>query len=149
MPHMSADDSPHRLRASGGGNRIVDFPAQDIIMPKSLKKPVVRRADKINKISVAAKASARSRTAPPPSTLTPVPANKPDQPNTKSCIIPGLLGRRTGATIRELAATAQWQEHSVRGFLSGTLKKKRSLSIMQTIVDGVRRYHIEQLIGDQ
>jgi hypothetical protein len=34
-----------------------------------------------------------------------------------------------------------WQQHSVRGAMAGTLKKKRGLAITSEKVEGVRRYH--------
>jgi hypothetical protein len=37
-----------------------------------------------------------------------------------------------------------WQQHSVRGFLAGTVKKKLGFSLTSLKPDGgVRRYHIE------
>lgn len=53
-----------------------------------------------------------------------------------------LLSRDNGATVKELAAAADWQEHSVRGFMSGTLKKKHGLEVTSQIVDGKRRYNV-------
>ena len=55
----------------------------------------------------------------------------------------GLLRRNNGATIAELAKTTSWQAHSVRGFMSGTLKKKRGIQINSSQEDGKpRRYFI-------
>jgi hypothetical protein len=54
-----------------------------------------------------------------------------------------LLRRPAGATIDDLAKAAGWQKHSVRGALSGTLKKKGH-AITSEIVDGMRRYRIEE-----
>ena len=55
-----------------------------------------------------------------------------------------LLQRSTGATIAELAKATGWQEHSVRGFMSGTLKKKQGLEIKSSKeADKDRRYVVE------
>lgn len=52
-----------------------------------------------------------------------------------------LLGRNEGVTIADLMAASNWQAHSVRGFLSGTLKKKLGLQLTSEVdPDGVRRY---------
>ena len=41
-----------------------------------------------------------------------------------------------------------WQPHSVRGFLSATVKKKLGLSLVsETSKDGVRRYRIDAGAG--
>jgi hypothetical protein len=38
---------------------------------------------------------------------------------------------------------SNWQAHSVRGYLSGTLKKKQGLTIVSTKdVNGTRRYRV-------
>ena len=62
---------------------------------------------------------------------------------TKTSVIVGLLRRDAGATLQELIDASSWQAHSVRGFLSGTLKKKQGLPVMSAKDDrGVRRYRI-------
>ena len=63
---------------------------------------------------------------------------------TKAAKIIGLLQRNNGATIAELAKATSWQAHSVRGFMSGTLKKKQGILISSSQDDGKpRRYFIE------
>lgn len=52
-----------------------------------------------------------------------------------------LLRRKRGATLAELQAATGWQAHSVRGFLSGTVRKRMGLTLgSETGTDGVRRY---------
>lgn len=56
-----------------------------------------------------------------------------------------LLARRNGATLAELMAASGWQAHSVRGFLSGTVKKKLGLALTSARDDGgVRHYRVPE-----
>lgn len=52
--------------------------------------------------------------------------------STKKEIVIGLLSRHDGATLEELMNATGWQAHSVRGFISGTLRKKHGLSVTRT-----------------
>ena len=61
---------------------------------------------------------------------------------TKANTIHELLNRTKGASIDELAAASGWQSHSVRGYISGTIKKRLGLKISSTVVDETRYYHI-------
>ncbi len=54
---------------------------------------------------------------------------------TKQAIMIDLLNRKTGATIEEIVAVTGWQPHSVRGAISGTLKKKLGLTVASEKVD--------------
>jgi len=54
-----------------------------------------------------------------------------------------LLSRPDGACVEELQAATGWQTHSVRGFLSGTVKKKLGLTLISDRAgDGPRRYRV-------
>ena len=62
---------------------------------------------------------------------------------TKSELVLRKLGSSKGATLEQLMETTGWQAHSVRGFLSGTVKKKLGLHVASEISkDGVRRYRV-------
>ncbi len=62
---------------------------------------------------------------------------------TKHALLLQLLGRPEGASIEDMMRAAEWQQHSVRGFLAGTVKKKMGLALTSSKADGeVRRYQI-------
>ena len=55
-----------------------------------------------------------------------------------------LLRRRDGATITEMIEASGWQQHSVRGYLAGTIKKKLGLALTSSKAAGeLRRYRID------
>ena len=54
-----------------------------------------------------------------------------------------LLQRPGGATLKQLITATQWQAHSVRGFLSGALKKKMGLKIVSTKQAAEQTYAIQ------
>lgn len=54
-----------------------------------------------------------------------------------------LLKRSGGATLAEIMKATDWQPHSVRGFISGTLGKKMGLKVESVKgEDGERTYSI-------
>ena len=62
-------------------------------------------------------------------------ANKPAtaRHGTKTAKILDLLKRPSGATLQELRKATNWQAHSVRGFLSGTVVKKMAISVESSL----------------
>ncbi len=80
-----------------------------------------------------------------------VTAALPDEPksvgtktsDTKAETVLKRLRSAKGATIAALCEATGWQAHSVRGFLSGTVKKKLGLNLVSEIAkDGARRYRV-------
>jgi len=64
-------------------------------------------------------------------------------PTTKTNQVIALLRRANGTTIVDLSTATGWQAHSVRGFLSGTVKKKMGLAVVsEKDGNGIRRYRI-------
>ena len=53
-----------------------------------------------------------------------------------------LLRRKTGASINDLTTATGWQAHSVRGAISGAIRKRLGLAVERTKTDGVSRYRI-------
>ena len=93
------------------------------------------------------------RTASPELGAKPVPpigkspktaADAPEQQRvTKQERVLALLTRSSGASVEEIMQVTTWQQHSVRGFLAGTVKKKLGLELASSKPnDEVRRYRI-------
>lgn len=71
-------------------------------------------------------------------------ATKPKDGSKKERILE-LLRRKDGATIADIANATDWQNHSIRGFLSGTISKKMGLPL-ESLKDegGERTYRITE-----
>ena len=73
---------------------------------------------------------------------------KADEPRaervTKQERVLTLLSQSEGASIEEMMQATDWQQHSVRGFLAGTVKRKLGFTLTSLKPNGgVRRYRIE------
>ena len=109
--------------------------------PKATRKARVgaRRAHVAPKKAKPGKKAASAKKAPKS-------AKKRDaaRAGSKTAKILDLLKRPGGATSKELMKATGWQPHSVRGFLSGTLRKKMGLDVKSTkSKDGERSYSIK------
>lgn len=62
-------------------------------------------------------------------------------PGTKQALLIELLKRKNGATIDEVVEATGWQAHSVRGAISGVLKKKLGLKVSSAKVEGRGRVY--------
>jgi hypothetical protein len=62
--------------------------------------------------------------------------------DSKQALVVRLLQRREGCDMAGLIKATGWQSHSIRGVMSGALKKRLGLAIESTKVDGRRVYRI-------
>lgn len=63
------------------------------------------------------------------------------KPTSKLAQLEAMVRRPEGATIPQLVKALDWQAHSVRGAMSGYLKKKRGLAITASKVEGADRVY--------
>ena len=120
----SEDAAPLMLILSAAGLRALDSgsgstPLLPAGAPRSPARPS-RKAD-VNEAS--------DKPAPTP------------RPGTKLARVIALLKRKNGATIDEIAKATDWQPHSVRGAISGALRKKLGLAVISEKVEGRGRVY--------
>jgi len=128
------------------------IPEENGTLAASGKKPQankkVRVAPRRASVAPAKAKSARQATpakkAPKGRTKPEVARAKVARDGSKTAKILDLLKRPGGATSKELMKATGWLPHSVRGFLSGTVRKKMGLTVTSTKgEDGGRTYSIE------
>ena len=92
----------------------------------------------------AATRSTARKTAKPASRKRSAPASSRSAAgaDTKHARIIAMLRMPTGATIAAIMTVTDWQQHSVRGFLAGVVRKKLGLNLVSEKTDGARIYRI-------
>jgi Protein of unknown function (DUF3489) len=68
--------------------------------------------------------------------------SKKADPGSKQSRVIAMLRSPTGATIAAMMKATGWQQHSVRGFFAGVVRKRLSLELRSEKVDGDRVYRI-------
>jgi hypothetical protein len=126
---------PCRLICSGGAEvvrRIASRKLQGIpmIKPKSkTTRPAAPKASKNKNKSRSRSVAAALRAG--------------GRSNTKRARIIGMLRTPAGTTISAIMAATEWQQHSVRGFLAGVVRKKLGLNLVSEPTDKGRIYRIK------
>ena len=77
-----------------------------------------------------------------PKRSAPASSKSPARSATKHDRIIAMLRTSAGATIASLVTATEWQQHSVRGFLAGVVRKKLGLNLVSEQTDKGRVYRI-------
>jgi hypothetical protein len=101
-----------------------------MIKPKSKPKTATRSTGpKVGK--------SRSRQRPAPASSKPA-----ARLDSKHARIIAMLRKPAGTTIAAIMAATDWQQHSVRGFFAGVVRKKLGLNLVSDQTDKGRVYRI-------
>lgn len=100
---------------------------------------VAAKTDRAPKLTAGSTGSSRTRESGQATTKT-----GDGERMTKQERVLTLLNRTEGASIDEIMVATGWQQHSVRGFFAGTVKKKLGFNLVSNREGTeVRRYRIE------
>jgi hypothetical protein len=139
------DNRPYSLRITKAGLRAIEVEE----VAKASDNNVAAHAGEVAAADVSTKAKSsqrlshakRSATKKTAAVSTKASPNRAKSDSKQDKIV-ALLQRPKGATLDALVKETQWQKHSVRGFLAGTVRKKLKLALLSEKVDGVRTYRI-------
>jgi Protein of unknown function (DUF3489) len=125
------------------------------LMAKSAKKPTPTRSQESGSAPTTPVTGKKAKAPKPTSTATGLPGSaakasdtdstsKPSKSDsgTKQSRVLSMLRSPTGATIAAMMEATGWQQHSVRGFLAGVVRKRLKLRLSSKKVDDTRIYQI-------
>ena len=97
-----------------------------------------------SKAKATSPSSTRKTSKPGPrARSTPVSPKTATRPLTKHARVVAMLRSSRGTTIAAIMTATDWQQHSVRGFLAGVVRKKLGLNLVSEQTDKGRVYRIK------
>ncbi|MBL6601116.1 MAG: DUF3489 domain-containing protein [Alphaproteobacteria bacterium] len=140
------------IKGGAVGNVLKSLLKRGLIEEISANDPdtVWRHDEDIGSITLRATPLAYSVLGQPEETLAPEighsapPATMVQRRSSKQVMLIEMLEAPDGATIAQIVEAIGWQQHTVRGAISGALKKKLGLNVVSEKIDGRGRvYRIE------
>jgi hypothetical protein len=119
-------DDPPPLRITRAGLQAIGVEPED---EETQPATAATQADAPATTAEAAGAEAQAQAGKPADTRPKVAATRTPRAGTKQALMIEMLRRPEGATVEQIAAATGWQHHTIRGAISGALKKKLGLTV--------------------
>jgi Protein of unknown function (DUF3489) len=122
-------DDPPPLRITRAGLQAIGVEAEDV---ETQAATPATAADTGATAAEAAGAEGQPQAGEPADVQADAAATRTPRAGTKQALMIEMLKRPEGATVEQIAAATGWQHHTIRGAISGALKKKLGLTVEAT-----------------